>query len=104
MMTEKFLCSKIFLENYDQTNMQYANLRLNTPEHHALILKPPEIKVSSILLYQTERELVIEEEFPEYTRFDSTFNPQAPVAQKVVDDVVFRRFQGEGVSFLIGPH
>lgn len=50
--------------------MQYANLRLNTPEHHALILKPPEIKVSSILLYQTERELVIEEEFPEYTRFD----------------------------------
>ena len=53
--------------------MQYANLRLNTPEHHALILKPPEIKVSSILLYQTERELVIEEEFPEYTRFDSTF-------------------------------
>ena len=48
--------------------MQYANLRLNTPEHHALILKPPEIKVSSILLYQTERELVVEEEFPEYTR------------------------------------
>ena len=33
------------------------------------------------------------------------FNPQAPVTQKVVDEVVFRRFQGEGVEFfLIGPH
>ena len=27
------------------------------------------------------------------------FNPQAPVTQKVVDEVVFRRFQGEGVEF-----
>ena len=27
-------------------------------------------------------------------------NPQAPVAQKVADDVVFRRFRGEGVEFL----
>ena len=27
-------------------------------------------------------------------------NPQAPVAQKIVDEVVFRRFQGEGVDFL----
>ena len=27
-------------------------------------------------------------------------NPQAPVAQKVADEVVFRRFQGEGVEFL----
>ena len=26
------------------------------------------------------------------------FNPQAPVAQKVADEVVFRRFQGEGVE------
>ena len=26
-------------------------------------------------------------------------NPQAPVAQKIADDVVFRRFQGEGVEF-----
>ena len=32
-------------------------------------------------------------------------NPQAPVAQKTADEVVFRRFQGEGVEFfLIGPH
>ena len=28
-----------------------------------------------------------------------SFNPQAPVAQKIVDEVVFRRFQGEGVEF-----
>ena len=28
------------------------------------------------------------------------FNPQAPVAQKIADEVVFRRFQGEGVEFL----
>ena len=26
-------------------------------------------------------------------------NPQAPVAQKVADEVVFRRFRGEGVEF-----
>ena len=26
-------------------------------------------------------------------------NPQAPVAQKIADEVVFRRFQGEGVEF-----
>ena len=25
-------------------------------------------------------------------------NPQAPVAQKIADEVVFRRFQGEGVE------
>ena len=29
----------------------------------------------------------------------SYFNPQAPVAQKIADEVVFRRFQGEGVEF-----
>ena len=29
----------------------------------------------------------------------SFINPQAPVAQKVADKVVFRRFQGEGVEF-----
>ena len=29
----------------------------------------------------------------------SIFNSQAPVAQKVADEVVFRRFQGEGVEF-----
>ena len=30
-------------------------------------------------------------------------NPQAPVAQKIADEVVFRPFQGEGVElFLIG--
>ena len=33
------------------------------------------------------------------------FNPHTPVAQKVADEIVFRRFQGEGVEFfLIGPH
>ena len=26
-------------------------------------------------------------------------NPQAPVAQKIEDEVIFRRFQGEGVEF-----
>ena len=26
-------------------------------------------------------------------------NPNAPVVQKVADEVVFRRFQGEGVEF-----
>ena len=33
------------------------------------------------------------------------FNAPAPVAQKVADDVVFRRFRGEGVEFFkIGPY
>ena len=27
------------------------------------------------------------------------FNPQAPAAQKTADEVVFRRFQSEGVAF-----
>ena len=27
------------------------------------------------------------------------FNPQAPVAQKIADEVFFRRVQGEGVEF-----
>ena len=28
-------------------------------------------------------------------------NPHAPVAQKVADEVVFRRFQDEGVEFFL---
>ena len=40
--------------------------------------------------------------------FHLDFNPQAPVAQKVADEVVFRRFQGEGVDFFnrtsLTPH
>ena len=28
-------------------------------------------------------------------------NPHRPVAQKVADEVVFRRFQGEGVEFFL---
>ena len=35
-------------------------------------------------------------------------NPQAPVAQKIMDEVVFQHFQGEGVEFfkadLTDPH
>ena len=29
------------------------------------------------------------------------FNPQALVAQKIADEVIFRRFQGEGVEFFL---
>ena len=33
------------------------------------------------------------------------FNRQAPVAQKTADELVFRRFQGEGVEFFkVGLH
>ena len=36
---------------------------------------------------------------------DILFNPHTPVAQKVTDEVVFRRFKGEEVEFFkIGPH
>ena len=32
-------------------------------------------------------------------------NPQAPVAQKSADELIFRHFEGEGVEFFyIGPH
>ena len=29
------------------------------------------------------------------------FNPQAPVAQKIADEMVFRHFQGEGVELFL---
>ena len=29
----------------------------------------------------------------------NNFNPHTPIAQKIADEVVFRRFQGEGVDF-----
>ena len=33
------------------------------------------------------------------------FNPQAPIAHRIADEVVFRHFQSEAVAFfLIGPH
>ena len=32
-------------------------------------------------------------------KLESKINPQAPVAQKTADEVVFRHFQGEGVEF-----
>ena len=32
-------------------------------------------------------------------RSEGDFNTQAPVAQKIADVLVFRRFQGEGVEF-----
>ena len=70
--------------------MQYANLRLDTPEHNPLELGPPEIKlgwitnyfyqikmitkistlwkVTSFLLYQTDLETEVEVEYPEYSR------------------------------------
>ena len=31
----------------------------------------------------------------------SYVNPQAPVAQKIADEVIFRPFQGEGVEFFL---
>ena len=36
-----------------------------------------------------------------FDRVEHQYNidPQAPVAQKVADEVVFRRFGGEGVEF-----
>ena len=33
------------------------------------------------------------------TKFNNIINPQAPVTQKIAHEVVFRRFQGEGVEF-----
>ena len=33
------------------------------------------------------------------SNYSSYFNPHTPVAQKLADEVVFHRFQGEGVEF-----
>ena len=42
---------------------------------------------------------------PGITQNQADINPQAPVAQKIADEVVFRHFQGEGVEFFqIRPH
>ena len=51
------------------------------------------------------RDLLVTKVFPEnadcpYSEvFKISVNPQAPVAQKIADQVVFRRFQGEGAGF-----
>ena len=57
-------------ETYYMANMQYANLRLDTQEHQGLELNSENIKVGSILIYQTERELLTEQDFPEYSNFE----------------------------------
>ena len=36
---------------------------------------------------------------PQDSRLIIEINPRTPVAQKVADEVVFRRFEGEGVEF-----
>ena len=36
--------------------------------------------------------------FQKFEQEPPTLNPQAPVAQKNADEVVFRRFQGEGAE------
>ena len=36
---------------------------------------------------------------PEFYYPKAPVNPQAPVTQKIADEVVFRRFQGEGLEF-----
>ena len=50
------------------------------------------LKIYLFTIYITFKGLIL------WTRF---FNPQAPVAQKIPDEVVFRRFQGEGVEFFL---
>ena len=35
----------------------------------------------------------------QFINFKCILNPRAPVAQKIADEMVFRRFQGEGVEF-----
>ena len=39
------------------------------------------------------------------TKLTQNENPHTPVAQEIADEVLFRRFQGEGVEFFqIEPH
>ena len=41
-----------------------------------------------------------------FTAYIVGLNPYTPAAHEVADDVIYRRFQGEGVEFFfeIGPH
>ena len=48
-------------------------------------------KVTKIVIYFFSQKL------PIFVNFN--VDPQAPVAQKIADEVVFRHFQGEGVEF-----
>ena len=56
-----------------------------------------EINMSGYLMFGTDGSKY----FRIYTNLitNLVINPQAPVAPKIADEVLFRRFQGEGVDF-----
>ena len=54
------------------------------------------VEYDSVTIYQSDLGL----KFRKVIKYISVINPQAPVAQIIADEVVFRRFQGEGVQFL----
>ena len=62
--------------------------------------------VKSIYIKFISEFLVIILDLAQVRQFLKTWlNPHAPVAQKIADEAVFRRFQGEEVEFFkIGPH
>ena len=56
-------------EIYIQSNMQYAQLELNSPNHYHLRHNSNETGMCSILVYQADR-IIIDNERPEYTSFE----------------------------------
>ena len=78
----------------------YSNILTDYPQNGLFYSHPAELKCRHLL-----RTKPVIPDTIIYLRARYPFNPHAPVAQKVADEVVFRRFQGEGVEFfLIGPH
>ena len=53
----------------------------------------------SLLRKRARREKRARRGPPEHRHSAQHINPHATVAQKVADEVIFRRFQGEGVQF-----
>ena len=77
--------------NHKKTNNKN---RLLIPVNHD-IFRDIEVKLQSKLRIEIRRGLLTSEfDYPK-----DPVNPQAPVAQKIANEVVFRRFQGEGVEF-----
>ena len=75
------------------------HLTLNFSKFRTTILKP-NLKNILTLAMSDEKMIGVTLLYMLPTKnIDIQINPQAPVAQKSADEVVFRHFQGEGVGF-----
>ena len=76
-------------------SLRYRSLRKPTTSKNFMAYfgnpkKKSKLDVISVIFLTRHRELL---------KLSYNVNPRMPVVQKVADEVVFRRFQGEGVGF-----